>query len=411
MEEKATTRLKSPARFIPILACAVIALAACGGGGEAGGDAGGDAPVLPHEPVFTNFQSATTVLGQAGFLSSSENRGQPGPGEATMASPFGITTTPDGMIFVADTNNHRVLAFNGLGENSGVAADFAVGKLSLMDGTILADPAGYEQPLAVSVGKGKLAVVDLKNHRVLIYDTIPTAFGAQPSVVVGQQSILDSDFLTCDDAHLSLPSAAQITPDGKLIVADGGHHRVLIWETVPIRDGQPADVVLGQPDFDSCSEPTVPARNAMRAPQGVWSDGKRLAVSDTFNDRVLLWDELTMEDGQEPVRVLGQQNLDVVEENKDPARTSLATPAGLASDGNRLVVADFGNHRVLIWNTWPTGDAQAADVVLGQPDFTSNDQATASDRSLKQPHGLAFHGDSLLVTDTGNSRVLVFKPN
>lgn len=34
--------------------------------------------------------------------------------------------------------------------------------------------------------------------------------------------------------------------------------------------------------------------------------------------------------------------------------TSLNGPYMLASDGARLAVADFGNNRVLIWNSFPT---------------------------------------------------------
>lgn len=36
---------------------------------------------------------------------------------------------------------------------------------------------------------------------------------------------------------------------GPLWVADTGHHRVLGWRHCPSTDGQPADWVMGQPDF------------------------------------------------------------------------------------------------------------------------------------------------------------------
>ena len=42
------------------------------------------------------------------------------------------------------------------------------------------------------------------------------------------------------------------------------------------------------------------------------------------------------------------------------------------TDGQRIVVADSGNHRVMIWHV-SRRRRGTADVVLGQPDFTSED--------------------------------------
>jgi DNA-binding beta-propeller fold protein YncE len=112
---------------------------------------------------------------------------------------------------------------------------------------------------------------------------------------------------------------AVVTPDGKLLVADSGHNRVLVWNQIPLTSGQPADLVLGQPDFTSCDA---------NAPM---SQGGASLVSNR----------------------------------------SLAAPVGLWTDGTRLVVIDAGNHRALIWNSFPRSNFQPADLVLGQPDFTT----------------------------------------
>ena len=47
-------------------------------------------------------------------------------------------------------------------------------------------------------------------------------------------------------------------------------------------------------------------------------------------------------------------------------------PKGIATDGQRLLMADGNNNRVLLWTSLPTGDVPA-DLVLGQPDMDSND--------------------------------------
>src|SRR5579872_912142 len=78
------------------------------------------------------------------------------------------------------------------------------------------------------------------------------------------------------------------------------------------------------------------------------------------------------------------------------------TPTGVASDGNVLVVADTDNNRVLIWKTIPTTNDANADIVLGQPNFTAANpppqQPTAS--SMRGPQGVWIQGARLFVADT-----------
>ena len=83
--------------------------------------------------------------------------------------------------------------------------------------------------------------------------------------------------------------------DDLLLVADAGDHRVLGWTPQPDAD-RPADLVVGQPDFTSAEEwPYGPhTADRMRFPYAVSLDAtggqERLAVADTANNRVLLWD-------------------------------------------------------------------------------------------------------------------------
>jgi hypothetical protein len=83
-------------------------------------------------------------------------------------------------------------------------------------------------------------------------------------------------------------------------------------------------------------------------------------------------------------------------------------------DGQRLIVTDQGNHRVLIWNGWPTNTAQAADVVVGQPNFSVNNANNGASGpvapGLQFPTGAIASGESLFVADAGNLRVLVYTP-
>ena len=46
-------------------------------------------------------------------------------------------------------------------------------------------------------------------------------------------------------------------------------------------------------------------------------------------------------------------------------------PRALWIEGPQLLVCDYGNSRVLIWNSLPTMNGQPADIELGQLNFTS----------------------------------------
>ncbi len=89
------------------------------------------------------------------------------------------------------------------------------------------------------------------------------------------------------------PRAAFLWSDGRrLVVADAWNHRVLIWHDFPGRHGQEADVVVGQPDFNS-NLPNVegigkaPSAKTLNWPYGVFSDGQSLWIADTGNHRVV----------------------------------------------------------------------------------------------------------------------------
>jgi len=124
-------------------------------------------------------------------------------------------------------------------------------------------------------------------------------------------------------------------------------------------------------------------------------------------------------------RVLGQNNFTCNVSNNNGTCVSGSVSAnnldapyvGIFSNGTQLFVADFFNSRVLVWNTFPTGNFQAADVVLGQNNFTcgapNNDgtcgSGSPSANNLNLPNGVFQSGNRLIVSDEGNSRFLVYK--
>lgn len=156
--------------------------------------------------------------------------------------------------------------------------------------------------------------------------------------------------------------------------------------------------------------------NPFLAPRGVCMHDQILAVADTGQNRVFLWLNLPQSSYQTPDIVLGQIDSDGTSRNGGQAvhASSLMYPSGIWTDGKVLIVADAWNHRVLIWSKFPSHHGQAADIVLGQKDFVSNQpnvigigsSPTAS--SLNWPYGVYSDGTALYIADTGNRRVLKY---
>jgi uncharacterized protein (TIGR03437 family) len=181
----------------------------------------------------------------------------------------------------------------------------------------------------------------------------------------------------------------------------------------PLCGGQ-ANVILGQPDITTVTAPNPPTATSMRLPLGVASDGQHLAVADSANNRILLWNSIPTSTGQPADLVLGQKNFTSFLSTSATA-SSLRDPQGVWFQGNMLFVADTGNNRILIWNTIPTSNNQPANLVLGQPNFTSGAQydlvngALAVGASIMaSPTSVTSDGTHLFVADLGFSRVLIW---
>lgn len=408
------------------MALLALATAACGKSatGQASGSTSGGGDVDGASgagPAFVTFQAAETVIGQADFVSSA----QPAtPGAATTSSPAGSAAFDGMRLLLPDTYTNRVLGFSAVPTSNGAAAAWVLGQGSTSASAPGTTGASLYLPQSLHTdGAGvTLAVADAGNHRVLLManDSAP---GAAASVVVGWPDLMTPS-LGCTAATLRSPASAFIG-GGKLLVADRGNNRILIWNSVPATSGVPADLVLGQSGMTSCvsndslSNGTIGIRSAttLSGPSDVWSDGTRVIVADRSNNRVLVWSTFPGASGTAADLVIGQTSFTLA---RDSATASvLLQPSALAYAGSSLFVADSGHNRILVWGALPTMSGAPANLVLGQSDFAhvaANDDAQAGDagsgptaRTFSYPSGVALAGSALIVSDTLNRRFLVFR--
>ncbi len=393
---------------------ALLCLAFAGllsGCGDGGGKSGGVQTLN-----FSNFTSAAQVIGQPDFTSNAPNQGG-AAGANTLFHPFGNPLVVNGRLYLPDNENNRILGFNSVSTTNNVSADFVLGQSDFTSTASGTAADALSLPSSVKYYNGKMIVCDFLNNRILIWNTIPTTSGVPADVVVGQTDFSTNSPATTQ-AGLSSPIELEVA-DGKLIVADRDNNRVLIWNTIPTANGTPADLVLGQNDFTSGSTNggnANPSASTLAGPYGVWSDGTRLIVCDFGNHRVLIWKSFPTTNGAPADIVLGQSDFSHIEPNAGnaiPTAATLSRPAHITSNGVQLFLSDTFNNRVLIWNSFPTANFQAADRVLGQSVFTQNasnaGNSSPSAKTLSFPSGLYIYGKKLFVSDYSNNRCLIFQ--
>ena len=143
-----------------------------------------------------------------------------------------------------------------------------------------------------------------------------------------------------------------------------------------------ADAVLGQPNVTTNAPnqpsglPTADNLSVSNAAHVAVGPNGRLYVSDADNNRVLSWpDAASFADGDAADMVIGQPDfVSSTPNNGGVSASGFFLPQGLAVDAaGNLWVADAFNSRVLKFNN-PLTDATPteADLVIGQPDFVSN---------------------------------------
>ncbi len=315
-------------------------------------------------------------------------------------------------LFVADTGNHRVMQFP-------VSAGVVAGTASAEQGQpsfLTAKPNGHtmNEPTDVCFVGGAMVVADCQNNRVLIYSSTPTSGDPDPDVVLGQPNLFD----TSSNQGLGSPTAStlrepcSVATDGtRLLVSDSGNNRILIWNSIPTVTETPADLVLGQADMISGSPNSGGiSASTLDSPAGLSVSGNSLFVCDQDNHRVLIWSDLTvLINGAMADFVLGQDDFSSRFPNHGDVVTAstLHSPADVLLAGGYLFVADSGNHRILGFAS-SSMSAIPASLVIGQSNFSQNVPGYGP-ISMNSPSGLASDGVRFFVSDSGNHRVLAYE--
>lgn len=158
----------------------------------------------------------------------------------------------------------------------------------------------------------------------------------------------------------------------------------------------------------SAREATFPGANGLFDA----STGRFFTI-DRFANRILVYDGSRdqLRNFPEAEVVIGQPDFSSTQRGLGPNRLGAVGGSTVDEAGQRLFVPDGPNNRVLVFDIRPDvliNDPRAA-AVIGQPDFESRDPGIGPS-SLTGPASVAYDPvfERLFVSDAGNNRVLIF---
>jgi sugar lactone lactonase YvrE len=403
--------------------------------------------VLVYKAPAGAGTAAFAVFGQGGDFSSSfcnvGNFSAPSP--ETLCNPAGIAIdNSTGNVWIADYTNARVVEYN-----SPLVANAEPGSGTTIGQMVLGQPNLFTNACSGVTGQSLcrpgdvtfdpishgVYVADQNQQRVLFFPS-PQTNNETASMVFGQHGSFTT--ATCNSGGLSAdalctPVGMALDSSSNLYLVDNSNNRILVYlnPLAPPSGGCPspgvpgcagdttADLVFGQAgtftsngcNFNNNGGPVN--GNDLCSPSNVAivpATGA-LWASDSNNNRTLIFNTPTT--SQSANLVLGQATLSTKAANSLDA-ASMGGPQFVAVDqvGKHLYISDTGNHRVLGYKSLTalvTG--QAADIVIGQPDFASGgcNFNGVTPQSLCNPTGVAVDSSgNLYVADFSNNRVLEF---
>jgi uncharacterized protein (TIGR03437 family) len=306
-------------------------------------------PDLSTGPEFTSGAPylARRVLGQVGFEFRQVNfiEGREFYFRGPLITSAGIavdrTHTPP-RLYVADTNNHRVLGFADARKvRPGDRADIVIGQVDLLRALVNSPPSdngaptdtGLSFPSGVAIDADEnLWVADQGNARVLRF---PAPFKQQQRPLHADLVLGQSNFTTriTDPTSRTMgqPFGLAFTVEGHLLVSDTTLNRVLLFER-PFTNGMSATRVFGQPDFISSAPGNTPSR--FNGPRHIATDSDdRLYVADSTNNRVMIFSKATTAGSDPPAVFILARNV--------------RTPQGIAvGNTGEIYVANSGTNAI-----------------------------------------------------------------
>jgi DNA-binding beta-propeller fold protein YncE len=216
----------------------------------------------------------------------------------------------------------------------------------------------FNHPTGLASDGKMLLMTDRWNNRVLVWKSAP-AKNTPPDLVLGQPDFAQNN-PGKGKHHMNWPGNVAITPDGqKIAVTDTNNDRILIWNSFPTTSGTPADLVLDLAELSG----GVPAPGVARPP----NDGERRSPPRREPGGFPRPEpEFPAPPGRRAGPEAGDPN--ATPRPRFGGGMQFGWPWGVWTDGKKLAVVATHGSAVLTWNAFPARDNQPPDLVLRPSD-------------------------------------------
>lgn len=335
--------------------------------------------VVEYKAPLANGMSASLAIGQANLTRDLGSTTRSG-----LTTPFMALFDKSGDLWVSDFGNNRILEFTPP-FSTGMNATLVLGQASFTTGDAADTQTGFYAPSGMAFdASGNLWVADTDNSRVLEF-TAPFTSDMGASLVLGQLSFVSASSGT-SASQMTGPTGVAFDSAGDLWVADAFNNRVVAFAP-PFSTGQRSTLEIGQPNFSSFTPTT--AQSGFYVPESLAFDPSgSLWVSDTGNNRVLGFTP-HFSSGMNASTVIGQGNFTSRVAATTSTGLTNPGALTFDASGN-MWLADISNNRVLAFigtsssttTTSQTSTSSTSSSSSSSTSSTSSSSTTSTSSSL-----------------------------
>ncbi|MFM7358797.1 MAG: hypothetical protein ACKO1T_09500 [Sediminibacterium sp.] len=208
-------------------------------------------------------------------------------------------------------------------------------------------------PYGVYSNGTALWIADTGNRRVLYFDKIPTTNFCAADNLIGQDTFFDRDF---DNKNAVWPYSVKINNDGSMLIADTQFYRTLYWKQWEHALTQKAELIFGQPDLDSSGQNQTqlkPSAHTLNWCYDACFFKKGIAIADTGNSRIVIHNSIPLKNNMPAQGLIGQQSFEINGESSLSFTTNIKNemywPFAVNAFEDTIIIADTGNHQILFY--------------------------------------------------------------